>query len=326
LPAFSDELTRFAAETPDPRVAAIACRIAAPLRVAVCGRRGVGRRTVAHALDCAGTTIAPRHGADVVVYVLAEVVKPEDTAAVATLPQPVLVVLNKTDLSGLSGCAEVASIATRIGAPVEPMAGLLAVAALDNRLDATLWAALQALSAESADMSSADGFLTGSHQVPHRVRLRLCDTLGLPGINYAVKAIRRGRSVSEVAARLRRLSGVDTVAGRVSAVGAAAHYQRLSGAVVQLEALAVSDGRIGDFLRCDDTVVARMAAAVDVVEAAGLTVDPADDPRAYLRRAVRWRRYSRGPAPALHRACGADIARGSLRLWSLAGGPTQESA
>jgi hypothetical protein len=96
--------------------------------------------------------------------------------------------------------------------------------------------------------------------------------------------------------------------------------------VAQLEALAVSDGRIGDFLHCDDTVVARMAAAVDVVEAAGLTVDPADDPRTHLRRAVRWRRYSRGPASALHRACGADIARGSLRLWSRAGRPTQESA
>jgi hypothetical protein len=62
-----------------------------------------------------------------------------------------------------------------------------------------------------------------------------------------------------------------------------------------------------------------MAAAVDVLEAAGLIVDPANDPVAHRRRAVRWRRYSRGPVSAVHRACGTDIVRGSLRLWSLAG-------
>ena len=39
-----------------------------------------------------------------------------------------------------------------------------------------------------------------------------------------------------------------------------------------------------------------------------------DDPAAHLRRAVHWRRYARGPVNALHRSCGADIARGSLRL------------
>jgi hypothetical protein len=39
-----------------------------------------------------------------------------------------------------------------------------------------------------------------------------------------------------------------------------------------------------------------------------------DDAAAHLRRAVHWRRYSRGPVDALHRSCGADIARGSLRL------------
>jgi hypothetical protein len=52
---------------------------------------------------------------------------------------------------------------------------------------------------------------------------------------------------------------------------------------------------------------------VGVVEA-GVAVDRGDDAAAHLRRAVRWRRYSRGPVDALHRSCGADIARGSLRL------------
>jgi hypothetical protein len=324
LAGFFDELTRLAAEVPDPRVAAVADRIAAPLRIAVCGgRRGVGRRTVAHALGYAGLTTTQEQDADVVVYVVAEVIKPEDTAAVAALPQPVLVVSNKADLSG---CADVAAMSARIGTPVEPMAGLLAVAALAGRLDATLWAALGVLAAAPADMSSVDGFVTGSHRVPHRVRVRLCDTLDLPGLNQVVGAIRRGLSVSQVVALLRELSGIDTVTGRLSAVGAPVRYQRLLDAVVQLEALAVSDGRIGDFLRRDDTVLARMTAAVAAVEAAGLTVDPADDAAGQLRRAVQWRRYSRGPVAALHRVGGTDIARGSLRLWSSAVGPAPESA
>jgi hypothetical protein len=90
-----------------------------------------------------------------------------------------------------------------------------------------------------------------------------------------------------------------------------------------LEALAVSHNEIGErisgFLHRDDTVIARMAAAVDLAEAAGLQVGPVSantDPAAHLPRAARWQRYSRGPVSDLHRACGADIARGSLRLWS----------
>jgi hypothetical protein len=86
-------------------------------------------------------------------------------------------------------------------------------------------------------------------------------------------------------------------------------------AVVELEALAVSAGHLGvrvtEFLTSDDTVVARMAAAMDLARAFGL-----EDPPEQLPRAVRWQRYSRGPINEVHRACGADIARGSLRLWS----------
>jgi hypothetical protein len=93
-------------------------------------------------------------------------------------------------------------------------------------------------------------------------------------------------------------------------------------AVAELETLAVSDRRIAEFLSCDDTVVARMAAAVDVVEAAGLNVDRCDSAAAYLRRAVGWQRYKHGPVAGLHRACGADIVRGSLRLWSKVGDST----
>ena len=73
----------------------------------------------------------------------------------------------------------------------------------------------------------------------------------------------------------------------------------------------------------DAAVLARMRAAVAVLREAGLAVpEVADsaDADAHLRRALHWHRYSRGSVSDLHRSCASDIARGSLRLWSLAGG------
>ena len=86
--------------------------------------------------------------------------------------------------------------------------------------------------------------------------------------------------------------------------------------MTELQTLAVQSGddRLTELLSTDETVLAVMAAAVDVVEASGVRVDPGDDAASHLRRAVHWRRYSRGPVDALHRSCGADISRGSLRL------------
>jgi hypothetical protein len=348
---FADELARFAAGRADPRVTAIADRAAAPLRVVVRGRPGVGRRTVAGALDRAGiaagisvTTEATASAcdADVVVYVTAEVVKPEDTDAIAAAGRPVLAVLNKADLAGsLSGrsgdgpiaaarlrCAEFSEL---VGAPMEPMIGLLAVAALDD-LDTALWAGLRALAADTGGPGSLDGsfsgFLSADNPVPTEVRLRLLDALDLFGTALGVAAIRQGRTPAQVRALLRRMSGVDAVLNKIAVFGAEVRYQRVLAAVAELEALAVSRDEIAEsiavFLSRDDTVVARMAAAVDLADAAGLRVDPVDldrdDAAAHLPRAVHWRRYSRGPVSDLHRACGVDIARGSLRLWSQACG------
>jgi hypothetical protein len=69
-----------------------------------------------------------------------------------------------------------------------------------------------------------------------------------------------------------------------------------------------------------------MAAAVDLAESTGLEVGSCHDPAAHLAQALRWQRYSLGrlgPVSDVHRACGADIARGSLRLWSQAGGESR---
>jgi hypothetical protein len=344
---FVDELARFAAERADARVTAIAERAAAPLRVAVRGRRGVGRGTVARAFERAGTasgiTVTPSACAgdtdvDLVVYVTTEVVKPEDAEAIAAARHPLLAVLNKADLAGsLSGrkgdgpvsaaqtrCANLAEL---VGVPVEPMIGLLAVAALEN-LDSSLWAALRVLAAHPGGSlsldGSFDGFLAAENPVPADVRLQLLDTLDLFGTALAVAAVRQGRTEAQVRALLRRISRVDAVVDKVSALGSEARYQRVLDAVAELEALAVGQVGIGEritgFLCHDDTVVARMAAAVDLAEAAGLDPGPVsarrDDPEAHLPRAARWQRYSRGSVRDLHRACGADIARGSLLLWS----------
>jgi hypothetical protein len=202
---------------------------------------------------------------------------------------------------------------------MEPMVGLLAVAVLDDLLDEALYDALQVL-AHRLDLDSPDAAMAARYAVPADVWLRLLDTLDVFGIALAITAVKQGRPAGEVRTLLRRVSCVDAIIDRITALGAEAHYQRVLDAVAELEALAVTDGRISEFLSCDDAVIARMAAAVQVVDAAGLEVGRCDDPAAHLSRALRWQRYSRGPATAVHRACGVDIARGSLRLWSKASG------
>ncbi|HEX5253583.1 MAG TPA: hypothetical protein VFW69_06870 [Mycobacterium sp.] len=346
---FVDELARFAADHVDPRVTAIAQRSAAPLRVVVRGRRGVGCRTVRRALAGAGRVAGiavddpvTDRDVDALVYVITEVVKPEDTQAIATAGHPLLAVLNKADLAGsLSGrggdgpiaaararCTELSAL---IGVPMEPMTGLLAVAALDD-LDSTQWTALSTLAAHPGGTACFDGsfagFLAADAPVPAEVRQRLLDTLDLFGTALAVAAFRQGRTPAQVLTLLHRMSGIDAVLARIGALGAEARYQRVLHAVAELEALAAGGGRLGErisaFLSRDETVVARMVAAVDLAEAAGLepgdqkALDAHRDPSAHLPRAVRWQRYSRASASELHRACGADIARGSLRLWSQA--------
>jgi hypothetical protein len=51
-----------------------------------------------------------------------------------------------------------------------------------------------------------------------------------------------------------------------------------------------------------------------------MDVDRGATAAAHLRRAVHWQRYRRGPVASTHRACGGDIVRGSLRLWTKVGG------
>ncbi len=96
---FTNELTRFAERTGDSRIAPLIAQVDGPIRVAVRGREGVGRGTVAAALAAVGmTVVADDATADVDVVVVAEALKPEDRAM--TEAGPALVVLNKADLAG----------------------------------------------------------------------------------------------------------------------------------------------------------------------------------------------------------------------------------
>jgi hypothetical protein len=289
------------------------------LRVAVSGRRGVGRSTVAHALAQAGNlrgtiTLTTSSAADVDLYVLADAVKPEDRVAIGAVTRPLLVVLNKADLiatteSGrhpngptAAARARCVQLSAAAGVPVEPVVGILAVDGLDD----ALWSALRALA--------------GGHPVDVELRRRLMDALDDFGVAQATAAIRHGATRAGVVSLLRSLSCIDEVVDKIEALSAPVRYQRVLDAVAELETLAVTDRRIREFLSSDDAVVARMMAAVDVVEAAGMDVERGDTAAAHLRRAVDWQSYRRGPVAATHRACGADIVRGSLRLWAKVGG------
>jgi hypothetical protein len=219
-----------------------------------------------------------------------------------------------------------------------PMSGLLAVAALD--LDATCVAALTELAAHPGGLAwldgSFDGFLTAQLPVPVAARRRLLEVLDLFGIAVGIAALRQGGGAARLRAVLRRISGVDAVIDRLVAGGAQVRYRRVLDAVRELEALAVSEAvseavsgavsgagaQIHAFLSSDDTVVARMAAATEAARVGGLEPGPTSA----LPRAVHWQRYGRTAPSGLHRACAVDITRGSLRLWSRAGGtPLRES-
>ncbi|MEX7474391.1 hypothetical protein AB4Z39_32380, partial [Mycobacterium adipatum] len=109
-------------------------------------------------------------------------------------------------------------------------------------------------------------------------------------------------------ARRRGGRGADDLLAGVRAAAAPLRYRRLCAAMTQLRALAArtADQRLDAVLTGDTAVLAAMAAALAVVRADGLDAGDADP--------VGWQRYSRGPVNALHRRCGADIARAALRL------------
>ena len=319
--AFGAHLTRFAEAAAMPGLPPIIDRLGRPIGVAVVGRTGVGRDTVAAALRHRGVAVtADRATAEVQVLVIAEALKPEERALAVALPT--LIVLNKADLTGSrSGGAlanahrKAADVQRRTGTPTVAIVGLLGKATLP--LDDDLVDALRTLVSNPADLASVDAFTRGDHPVRRDVRMRLLERLDRFGIAHAVLALAGGADPATLPTLLRQLSNVDAVLSGLRACAAPVRYRRLRTALAEIHSLAVElddEGLLG-LLNSDAAVLASMAAAVDVVEADGIRVDEGDHPEAHRRRAVQWRRYGGGPVNALHRRCSADIARGSLRLF-----------
>jgi hypothetical protein len=327
---FADALADLAATAGASELAAVVQLVTAPVGVAVGGRSGAGTTTVAAALRRAGWSVTvDLHSADLVVWVLTETAKPEDRAALAGLRAkgtPAVPVLNKADLVGLTPAGPMtearrcsAALRPALGSCPEPMVALLAVAALDPGVlvDADL-AALRLLCAAPADLSGPDAFLAAPHPLTRAQRQRLLERLDVFGIACAVVALRRAGNTEmpELRTLLRGLSGVDDVSDRLASAAAPVRYRRMRAALTELAERAVADAGIAGWLVAERTVLAQMTLAVGVVQDAGMTVDAADDAAAHLHRALRWRDYAAGPVDALHRSCGSDIVRGSLRLYS----------
>ena len=81
-------------------------------------------------------------------------------------------------------------------------------------------------------------------------------------------------------------------------------YRRIRSAIAELQALAVQSGddRCSAFLSIDETVIAMMAAAVDVVEAAGVRWTAATTPQRICAGAVAALQPGGRPAqPLRHR-------------------------
>jgi hypothetical protein len=317
--AFEEQLTRFAATVESPELPPIIGCLRRPVGVAVTGRAGVGRTTVAAALRHHGVAVTADAAADVQVLVITEALKPEEWA-MAAAGSPTLIVLNKADLTGSrSGGAlpnahrRAADVQRRTGTPTVAMVGLLGnVTALDDEfVDA-----LRTLVHTPADLGSVDAFVDGEHPVGRDVRKRLLDRLDRFGIAHAVLTLGRGDDPATLPALLQGVSNVDAVLAGLRACAAPVRYRRLRAALAEMHALAseLDDDGLFGLLNSEAAVLATMAAAVDVVEADGIPVDPGDHPGAHRRRAVQWRRYGSGPVNALHRSCSADITRGSLRL------------
>jgi hypothetical protein len=189
-------------------------RLRRSIGVAVLGRTGVGRDTVAAALRHHGVavTVDPA-AADARVLVIAEALKQEELALAATGP-PTLIVLNKADLTGSrSGGAlpnahrRAADVQRCTGMPTVAMVGLLTTGVLDD----DLVDALRTLVRMPADLGSVDAFVHGDHPVGRDVRTRLLERLDRFGIAHAVLALARGDDPATLPVLLQRLSNVDAV-------------------------------------------------------------------------------------------------------------------
>ncbi|MFT4126935.1 MAG: hypothetical protein QM662_12000, partial [Gordonia sp. (in: high G+C Gram-positive bacteria)] len=189
--------------------------------VAVCGRGGTGRDTMARALrdrlgvDALGPgedtdTLA---AADLLLYLLVGTVRAADVELLAHLPADrTVVVLGKADTCDDPDAAAAAA-ATVLGRPVLPVSALLACA----EVTAAEWDFLRELAAAGEQMPSLSGrFLTGAERTLRRRLLRRLDRLG---IEIALDvAADRAAGVDDLTAILQAESGIAGLGARITAM------------------------------------------------------------------------------------------------------------
>jgi hypothetical protein len=215
-----------------------------PLRVAVTGRFGTGRDTLARALrqrfDV--SPIGPgddADDADAWLYVLAGWPRPDDVAAIDQLdPRRSLVVLGKSDSLGSWPAARdrAADCATSLGRPVVAVMPLLAVPDL-RQDDIDFLTALAAAGEQVPPMQAEFLDAGGAHE--HLPRLALLRRLDAYGVACALALVsQRSVTADELTAQLQQRSGFDGLAGPLTDFSALAEERRIVRVVDELEIIA----------------------------------------------------------------------------------------
>ena len=175
-------------------------------------------------------TSEPAH-ADVDVYVLAEVAKPEDCDAIGATGRPVLAVLNKADLIATTESGRHPGGRPRGENP-------LPAAVRPHRYTIEPLVGVRGRHARRPGGRRRVGRAAGAGRRGFRRgagAATAVDVLGIFGIAQAIAAIRRGSTRVETVTLLRRLSCIDEVVDAIEALGAQVRYHRLLDAVADLE-------------------------------------------------------------------------------------------
>jgi hypothetical protein len=215
-----------------------------PLRVAVTGRFGTGRDTVAAALrrrfDV--SPIGPgddAEDADAWLHVLAGWPREDDVAALAALdPRRSLVLLGKSDSLGSWPAARVRAgeCAGELGRPVIPVMAILAIADLGDE-EIELLAAMAAAGEQVPPMQAT--FIDAGGPGQRLGRMALLRRLDAYGIAATIAVLGSGRrEAAELAELLVQRSGLDALADPLSGFAAAAPIARLRRVAAELEIIA----------------------------------------------------------------------------------------
>lgn len=249
-------------------ISSAATRYRRPLTVAVTGRRGTGRDTMARALRQRlqvgalgpGEDLDAVDDADLWVHIIVSAPRPADHAILADLPADrTIIVLGKADTypDPQAAAAAAADAAHHLGRPVLAVSALLACADVTE----SEWTFLCDLADTGRPMPSMSGqFLIGdpgSHE--RAIRLGLLRRLDRFGIDTALELLAAGApnrpDEAALTTTLHRLSGIDAVRTLIAERVEAVRHWRVRHVRERLDDLAasgVSREPIEQLLRVDE--------------------------------------------------------------------------